>query len=112
LIQNENKTDGWGKKIYGSSPFNFDGQIVGSNEPPLGTNNKGAQMMAKMGWKLGDGLGANKQGIRNPVKATIKTTQAGLGSDKQDFSHTFDLTWPCSENTAIQDPSKLISYSN
>jgi len=45
LIQNENKTDGWGKKIYGSSPFNFDGQIVGSNEPPLGTNNKGAQVM-------------------------------------------------------------------
>ncbi|CAO4376068.1 unnamed protein product [Caenorhabditis nigoni] len=37
-----------------------------ANEP-LSSDNKGAQLMAKMGWTSGKGLGSNESGIVNPV---------------------------------------------
>ncbi|VEL36750.1 unnamed protein product [Protopolystoma xenopodis] len=34
---------------------------------PLGEENKGAQLLAKMGWRAGEGLGKDKSGIAEPV---------------------------------------------
>jgi hypothetical protein len=55
-------------------------------EKPLDGANKGAQMLQQMGWRAGEGLGSQKQGITAPVDAiksggrTTATTK-GLGLD-------------------------------
>ncbi|XP_032902939.1 SURP and G-patch domain-containing protein 2-like isoform X2 [Amblyraja radiata] len=46
----------------------------------LATDNLGYQMLQKMGWKDGEGLGSDKQGIRNPVNRGVTSTdRSGLG---------------------------------
>ena len=42
-------------------------------------NERIASMMAKMGYKEGQGLGKEKQGIREPVQQTIQVFKNGLG---------------------------------
>ena len=57
-----------------------DGEIVGAAAPELGIENKGRQMLEKMGWSSGTALGAlNNKGILQPVASVVKTTKAGLG---------------------------------
>ncbi|KAH0543984.1 hypothetical protein FGG08_001751 [Glutinoglossum americanum] len=57
-----------------------DGEIVGAAAPELGIDNKGRQMLEKMGWSSGTALGAlNNKGILQPVATVVKTTKAGLG---------------------------------
>ncbi|XP_076978178.1 SURP and G-patch domain-containing protein 1 [Tamandua tetradactyla] len=49
----------------------------------LTVENIGYQMLMKMGWKEGDGLGSEGQGIRNPVsKGTTTVDGAGFGIDR------------------------------
>ncbi|CCG83659.1 putative G-patch domain protein [Taphrina deformans PYCC 5710] len=50
--------------------------------PPLKLgNSKAAQMMARMGYKAGEGLGTSGKGIVNPIEAHLRPGQkAGLGS--------------------------------
>ncbi|XP_058148707.1 LOW QUALITY PROTEIN: SURP and G-patch domain-containing protein 1 [Dasypus novemcinctus] len=49
----------------------------------LTVENIGYQMLMKMGWKEGDGLGAEGQGIRAPVsKGTTAVDGAGFGIDR------------------------------
>ncbi|XP_069783964.1 SURP and G-patch domain-containing protein 2-like isoform X3 [Narcine bancroftii] len=46
----------------------------------LATDNLGYQMLQKMGWKDGEGLGSDKQGIRDPVNRGVTSTgRSGLG---------------------------------
>uniref|UniRef100_T1GK11 G patch domain-containing protein 4 n=1 Tax=Megaselia scalaris TaxID=36166 RepID=T1GK11_MEGSC len=40
------------------------------------------KLMEKYGWKEGDGLGKNSDGIVKPVKASLKFDATGLGCDK------------------------------
>jgi hypothetical protein len=57
-----------------------DGEIVGAAAPELGIENKGRQMLEKMGWSSGTALGAlNNKGILQPVATVVKRTKAGLG---------------------------------
>ncbi|CAL8090313.1 unnamed protein product [Orchesella dallaii] len=45
-------------------------------------DNVGRQMLMKMGWKNGNGLGASSQGMSEPIKPKIHTDARGLGFDK------------------------------
>ncbi|XP_046559012.1 angiogenic factor with G patch and FHA domains 1-like isoform X2 [Haliotis rubra] len=68
-------------------------QTVGSDNPhapdegpasvmqPISTQNKGHKLLAKMGWKEGQGLGKDNTGIAEPINVMLRTNQAaGLGS--------------------------------
>ncbi|GMH38395.1 hypothetical protein BSKO_06279 [Bryopsis sp. KO-2023] len=45
-------------------------------------NNKGWQLLAKMGYKEGEGLGVKKQGMKDPVEVNLKRGRGGLGTEK------------------------------
>lgn len=47
---------------------------------PIADDNKGARMLASMGWKKGEGLGKDGSGILDPVKAESYAQSAGIGS--------------------------------
>ncbi|CAH8553329.1 unnamed protein product [Schistosoma bovis] len=48
---------------------------------PIGDENKGAKLLAKMGWTPGQGLGKSKTGISEPITVSLRVNpQAGLGS--------------------------------
>ncbi|CAO3586998.1 unnamed protein product [Absidia cylindrospora] len=55
-------------------------RTVGSEAAPLASNNIGHRMMASMGWKEGESLGMNKEGIANPIQPIIRTNRRGLGA--------------------------------
>lgn len=48
-----------------------------------GGNSFAARMMAKMGYKEGQGLGTTGQGIINPIEAQARPTGAGLGAVRE-----------------------------
>ncbi|XP_065836193.1 angiogenic factor with G patch and FHA domains 1-like [Oscarella lobularis] len=48
---------------------------------PIDSSNKGRQMLEKMGWKDGSGLGADEIGIAEPVMAVVRSERSGLGSE-------------------------------
>ena len=57
-----------------------EGDIVGSNAPELGSDNRGRAMLEKMGWSTGDALGAvHNPGILAPITHVVKSTRSGLG---------------------------------
>lgn len=57
-----------------------DGEIVGAAAPELGTENRGRNMLEKMGWNNGTALGAlDNKGILQPVTHAMKRSKAGLG---------------------------------
>lgn len=57
-----------------------EGEIVGASVPELGQQNKGRNMLEKMGWSKGMSLGAaDNKGILEPVAQVMKRSKAGLG---------------------------------
>jgi hypothetical protein len=44
-----------------------------SASKPISDDNIGNKMLKKMGWKSGEGLGANNDGIREPVSVFLIT---------------------------------------
>ena len=45
------------------------------------SSNKGFKMLSKMGWSEGGGLGKDRQGRVEPVRAEVRAERVGLGSD-------------------------------
>lgn len=56
--------------------------VVGGDAPPIEDCNVGNQILRNMGWKPGNGLGADENGIRNPILASRRPKFAGLGYKK------------------------------
>ncbi|KAJ4291499.1 squalene synthetase-like protein [Collariella sp. IMI 366227] len=57
-----------------------EGEVVGASVPELGAENKGRNMLEKMGWSKGMALGAmDNKGILEPVAQVMKRGKAGLG---------------------------------
>ena len=57
-------------------------------EQKIGDDNIGAQMLKKMGWESGKGLGAKGTGITEPIKAdtnNIKDFKSGIGVGSDTF---------------------------
>jgi hypothetical protein len=58
----------------------MEGEVVGASAPVIGEQNKGRNMLEKMGWSFGMGLGSvDNKVILQPVAQVVKTTKAGLG---------------------------------
>ena len=55
-----------------------DGSIVGARSAPIKDDNVGNQMLQKMGWTPGTGLGRDSTGIVNHIPAVVKTKRIGL----------------------------------
>lgn len=97
LIEQGNKAVKWCNgefKPKGKSKFNqkakkvsdsrnlsakpVDGTVVGGKSAPIKEDNVGNQMLQKMGWTPGTGLGRDSTGIVNHIPAVIKTKRTGL----------------------------------
>ncbi len=48
---------------------------------PLSSDNIGHQMLLRMGWKPGQGLGLYGDGIREPVTISFRAPQLGADND-------------------------------
>ncbi|XP_053684862.1 angiogenic factor with G patch and FHA domains 1 isoform X1 [Sabethes cyaneus] len=46
----------------------------------IGSENKGFQMLSKLGWNAGETLGANEDGLKEPIKLLTNVGTSGLGS--------------------------------
>jgi len=76
-------------------------------------DNRGRQMLVKMGWKTGDGLGATSQGMSEPIKPKINSDSKGLGFDRKKdawvaHNEDFEQLLKNLNNSAAEDapPSK------
>ncbi|CDH48463.1 hypothetical protein RO3G_12101 [Lichtheimia corymbifera JMRC:FSU:9682] len=54
--------------------------VVGAGADPINESNIGHRMLAAMGWKHGDSLGTNNEGIAAPIEVVIRKKRVGLGS--------------------------------
>lgn len=52
---------------------------VGHLASAIPETNIGNQMLRSMGWVPGTGLGPDKSGIVNPIRATLRPRKLGLG---------------------------------
>ncbi|KAF3993605.1 hypothetical protein FT662_00525 [Candidozyma haemuli var. vulneris] len=56
-----------------------EGDVVGGEAPEIAQNNIGRQLLEKLGWVRGEGLGAHgNKGISVPLMATVKKSKTGL----------------------------------
>ncbi|KAI8341117.1 G-patch domain-containing protein [Chlamydoabsidia padenii] len=55
-------------------------RVVGGDASPLSGSNIGHRMLANMGWKEGDSLGVNKDGMAEPIQVVIQSNRRGLGA--------------------------------
>ncbi|XP_069819115.1 angiogenic factor with G patch and FHA domains 1 isoform X2 [Dendropsophus ebraccatus] len=68
------------RKVVGSENTFQRDDAPASVHVEINDNNKGRQMLEKMGWKKGDGLGRSGEGMRDPIHLQLRKKQAGLGA--------------------------------
>ncbi|GAN05174.1 hypothetical protein MAM1_0084d04643 [Mucor ambiguus] len=56
------------------------GKQVASSSAPISSSNVGHRMLAAMGWKEGEAIGSNENGIKEPVKVFLRAKRRGLGA--------------------------------
>ncbi|KAH3765299.1 hypothetical protein Pelo_2823 [Pelomyxa schiedti] len=56
----------------------FHGEEVGAGVPPVGEENKGLQLLRKLGW-TGGGLGSAEQGTMEPLRCIVHKGKGGIG---------------------------------
>ncbi|KHJ89423.1 g-patch domain protein [Oesophagostomum dentatum] len=59
---------------------------------PLGDDNIGSRLLKGMGWREGQGVGRNGQGIINPIEPTRRVEGAGLGAMGSKIMHGAEAT--------------------
>ncbi|CAF2731423.1 unnamed protein product [Rotaria sp. Silwood2] len=61
------------------------GQSLKNNDiiTPINSTNLGHQLLEKIGWIPGNGLGVNQNGIKIPIEVNIRNRRQGLGYEKQ-----------------------------
>ena len=89
----KDRAEGRRKEVGSDNPF--EATQSASLDVALDDNNKGFKMLSKMGWKKGEGLGAeNNQGMVEPIKIETRVERTGLGSSDAPLSmsgKTFNL---------------------
>ncbi|XP_044132028.1 angiogenic factor with G patch and FHA domains 1 isoform X3 [Bufo gargarizans] len=70
------------RKVVGSESTFQREDAPASVHVEINDSNKGRQMLEKMGWKKGDGLGKSGDGMRDPIHLQLRKKQAGLGALK------------------------------
>ncbi|KAI1721744.1 g-patch domain-containing protein [Ditylenchus destructor] len=73
------------------------------------TNSKGLKLLKGMGWKQGQGLGKNQQGIQQPIISTMKSDRAGLGMESKisvKFNVTSTVKKPQTEKETIWEKTR------
>lgn len=53
------------------------------------SENTGLKLLTALGWQQGQGLGKEKQGTKNSIKAKLKSNNAGIGQQKKDEGSAF-----------------------
>ena len=83
----KDRAEGRRKEVGSDNPF--EATESASLEVALDDSNKGFKMLSKMGWKKGEGLGAeSNQGIVEPIKIETRVERSGLGSSGNSTSNT------------------------
>ncbi|EMC99639.1 hypothetical protein BAUCODRAFT_63204 [Baudoinia panamericana UAMH 10762] len=70
---------GGGGGFNGGAAGLRNGEVVGAGASALGRENFGHQLMVKMGWTAGTGLGREHDGTVMPVEQVMRSGRAGLG---------------------------------
>uniref|UniRef100_A0A182PCE6 G-patch domain-containing protein n=1 Tax=Anopheles epiroticus TaxID=199890 RepID=A0A182PCE6_9DIPT len=70
------------RKVKGSSNEHEKTQVA-SLDQSISSNNKGFQMLSKLGWNEGKPLGKNDSGLTEPIALTTNVGTSGLGSHSQ-----------------------------
>ncbi|XP_065071946.1 angiogenic factor with G patch and FHA domains 1-like [Rhopilema esculentum] len=71
------------RKNIGSEPITNDRPVIATKasvKKMIPSENKGHQMMQKMGWKVGEGLGKQSTGITEPINVVVREKNKGLGT--------------------------------
>ena len=68
---------GRGSDSGGRAKFK-EGDIVGAEAPEIDQNNLGRQMLERLGWSKGMGLGLSGRGINEPIVAKVKMSKTGI----------------------------------
>ena len=68
-------------------------------------------MLTKMGWSEGTGLGRERDGITEPVKAIGSMSRKALGTDSHSLSHSLSPSPSLSLSTSSSSPSSSLPYS-
>ena len=74
--------------MAGFQLINLTSLLVSSLQPPP-TGSVASKLMAKMGYKPGQGLGKSSTGIKEPIKAVMKKSKAGIGLDDNEGNENF-----------------------
>jgi hypothetical protein len=75
---NHNSQQRHKRRCRSNNPLLMKERVVGRNAQPIGQDNVGHMLLIKMGWS-GGGLGAQGQGIEEPIQPVIRTHRWGLG---------------------------------
>ena len=73
----------WNNMNNVATPEPIRGGAASRGGKPMAGNSFAARMMAKMGYKEGQGLGSSGQGIVNPIEAQARPQGAGLGAVRE-----------------------------
>lgn len=67
-------------KDKGAGPATGKKKVVADGAVAIGAENVGFNMLRKMGWEQGEGLGIGKEGRKDPIDVEKRKKRAGLGA--------------------------------